>query len=596
MNSTSKRILSALAETIIPEGKFFPKGGEKDADKILGFFERDRKIINVLKFLLFILEKSCAFSKKTIPERERILRNWRNGTVFQKVIVELFETLIKYAHFDDEEVYLSAGCVYDKSPRSVIEPRYMSQVRSIDEFMDGEILECEAVVVGTGAGGGVVAAELAEKGIAVLMVEMGKFWTRKDFSGRPLEAVRKFYLMKGMTFAIGNAPIFIPAGSMVGGSTAINTGTCWRTPEWILKRWSEELGLKDLSPEKLAPYFERVEKIIQVEEAKDKVIGGIKEVIKRGCEVLGYKHFPLKRNAPDCDAQGVCDFGCPSGARLSVDISYVPRALKSVAALITHARAEEMVISCGAIMTPVLLLKQGIKNKQIGKNLTIHPAVTVGGYFPDVDISPHRSAPQAYCIDSLHKDGILFLGSGLPMELGAVSIPFIGERFSDIMSEYNHVGWFGVMIEDRPSGMVKLFKDRPLIFYFLRRREVELLQRGIIEMANIFLLGGAKQVFLPVRGIEDEVNSYNFELVKKRNDNVSPGQFKIVVGFHPLGTCRMGIDKNTSVVGQDFQVHGIKNLFICDGSVVPTSIAVNPQETIMALATKASEAIAERIL
>lgn len=627
LSDEEKRILAAVAEAIIPPGRFFPKGGYEDVRKIDRFLTTTGAFSQVYKIALRTLELSSAwhypfkkFSKLPISEREKILTRWRNGNILQKAITDILCETIKVAHFSDEEVYSKLGCIWDKSPNNVPQPRYMTQVKNSSECSDGEVIECDAVVVGTGAGGAVVAKELAEKGIATLIIEEGKYWTRKDFSGRLARSTEKFYRNRGYIFAFGNAVIPLPMGKMVGGSTAINTGTCWRTPEWILRRWVRELGISELSPDKLEPYFERVESILQVETAKDKVIGKIAKVIARGCETLGYRHFPVKRNAPDCDAQGVCNFGCPTDARRSTNISYIPLALRSSALLLEETKAKKVIVkngkaigieaesvqkgkkifvhsrvvvlSCGAIMTPVLLLSQKICNSsgEVGKNLTIHPGVNVCALLDD-DISPYKSTLQGYCVDTFHRLGVLLLHAGLPIDAGAPIIPFVGRKFSEVMSNLNHIASFGAMVEDSPSGRVYLVKDQPFVFYWVKRRELSLLKFGVETIVKIFLKAGAKEVYPLVKGF-DVISSWK-EFEKFRSRNFPPSSYKIAA-FHPLGTCRMGINPKNSVVDQFHQTHDVKNLYICDGSVIPTSIAVNPQETIMALSTKAADEILKK--
>lgn len=622
-----RKIILSISEAVIPPGKFFDAGSVKDVEKIERFLNDNRYAEFFFKILLVSIENLFAFSPfstRPLEKRRELLHKWKAKSGIKGFIVEAISAIIKFVHFYDEDVYTRAGCVWNKAPQVVPDAPYKQQIKSADDFSNGEVIECEAVVVGSGAGGGVVAKELAERNIATVIVEEGKYWTRKDFTGQAVESFRKFYRRPSEMFTFGNTIIGLPMGKMVGGSTAINTGTCWRTPEWILNRWVKELGLVDFSPEKLEPYFKRVEAILRIEEAKDEIIGGIKNVIARGCDALGFRHYPVKRNAPDCDAQAVCDFGCPTDARLSTNVSYIPYALRSSALLLEETRASRIliengravgieaesvssnkkitirskvvVLACGAIMTPAFLLKQRICNSSglVGKNLTIHPGVGVGAYFENDDISPHKHTPQGYCIDSLHREGILFLGSGLPIDLGAIAIPYIGEKFSEVMSGYEHTAWFGAMIEDSPSGRVFLFNGRPLIFYWLKRREIELLKKGIVTLSRVYLHAGAKHVFPPVRGLE-EINSLSDlnHLIQKK---ISAREFKTIVAFHPLGTCRMGVNPATSVVNMNHETWDIKNLFICDGSVVPTSIAVNPQETIMALSTRAAEKIAERIL
>lgn len=621
-----RQILASISEAVIPPGKFFNGGGEKDAERIERFFNDNRYTRFFLKILLFLIERLFTFGKfssSPLEKRRELLKKWKAKSGVKGFLVEALSAIIKFAHFYDGEVFTRAGCVWNKAPEVVPEPPYKGQIRTADDFSNGDVIECEAVVVGSGAGGGVVAKELSERNIATVIIEEGKYWTRKDFTGQAIESFRKFYRRPYEMLTFGNTIIGLPMGKLVGGSTAINTGTCWRTPEWILTRWVKEFGLVELSPEKLEPYFRRVEAILRVEEAKEKVIGGIKNVIARGCDALGFRHYPVKRNAPDCDAQAVCDFGCPTDARLSTNISYIPNALRSSALLLEETRAGKLlvengkavgieaesvrtnkkvtikakvvILACGSVMTPAFLLKQKLCNSSglVGKNLTIHPGVGVGAYFENDDISPHKHTPQGYCIDSLHREGILFLHAGLPVDLGAVAIPYIGKKFSEIMSCFEHTAWFGAMIEDSPSGRVYLINGKPLIFYWLKRREIELLKKGIITLSRIYLHAGAKHVFPPVRWLE-EINSVaelNYLMQKK----ISARDFKTVVAFHPLGTCRIGIDSRNSVVNKNHETWDIKNLFICDGSVVPTSIGVNPQETIMALSTRAAEKIAEKV-
>lgn len=628
LTTKEKAILAKAAEVIVPKGSFFEAGGKKDAEKIAAWLEATKNLNIAYKAALAALEEFTRlrypfrpFSQLPKRDRERVLQEWWRGGVVQRAAADLICETVKATHFDDEAIYKKIGCIWDKSAKQVEPERTMRQVQSAKECTE-EVIECEAVVVGTGAGGAVVAKELAERGHAVLMIEEGKFWTRKDFSGRFLDAAKKFYHNSGANFALGNTLIPIPLGKMVGGSTAINTGTCWRTPQWILKRWVAEFGLKNLSYEKLLPYFERVEAILQVEEAKPKVVGGIASVIGRGCNELGYRHFPLRRNAPECDGQGVCNFGCPTDARRSTNVSYVPLALRAGAQLLTEARATEVltekgravgvafestetgktirvhakivVLACGSIMTPALLLKQGIcqESRALGQNLTLHPAVTVCALFEKDPIDSYRFAPQGYCVDTFHRQGILLLGAGLPLDAGASALQFIGKRFAKVMSQFPHIASFGAMVEDRPSGRVFLHRGKPRIFYWLRKKELSLLKRGVDILCQIYLVAGAKEVYPLVREVEAITSERELEAFQERT--FPPSSFRIA-SFHPLGTCRMGRDPHRSVVSEDHETHSIKNLFICDGSVLPSSIAVNPQETIMALSTRAAEGIAKRI-
>lgn len=629
LSNDEKKILTAIAEVTVPPGKFFGRGGEADVQKLDRFLESHRGFSIAYRLALYLLELSPAlappfrrFSRQSLEQRETILWKWRNGNPLQIAAIDLLCDPLKTAHFSDEGVYSRLGCVWNKNPAFAPKPPYMRQVRPASELSNGEVLECDVVVVGTGAGGAVVAKELAEKGCAVLLLEEGKYWTRKDFSGHLVDATKNFYRNRGLTFALGNTLIPVLMGRMVGGSTAVNTGTCWRTPPWILDKWANELGLSELSPAQLEPYFERVERILQVAPPSEETLGGIAKVIARGCDRLGYHHFPLLRNAPDCDGQGTCTFGCPTDARRSTNISYVPLALRTGALLMEEARATKVlidrgtavgveaasvrtgkrfsvrakgvVLACGAIMTPSFLLSQKICNSSrcIGRNLTLHPAVNVCALLPDDEIAFYKHVPQGYCIDTFHRKGILLLGTGLPIDASAAVIPLVGRKFSEVMSELDHVASFGVLVEDRPSGRVVVIRGKPQIFYWLRKRELSLLKFGIEVLTEVFLAAGAKEVY-PLHRRSPTISSRD-DLKRFREKSFPPSSFR-VASFHPLGTCRMGIDPNRSVVNPSHETHDLKKLFICDGSVVPTSVGVNPQETIMALSTRGADQIAKRI-
>jgi len=618
-----RNVLRAVAEAVIPPGKYFDGGGEKDVEKIESYLQEDKQAEIVYKAIIHILDyltrisKLRGFCSLRIEERRKLLEKWSEGSILKRAICEVLITTLKVSHFSDDGIYSSLGCIWDKSPKSYQIPPYMSNVQN---DIDGNEIECDVVVVGSGAGGAVVAKELAEKGFGVIILEEGKYYTRKDFTGKAGESFRKFYREKGLTFAIGNAFIPIPMGKMVGGSTAINTGTSWRTPPWILEKWVKEFNLRELSPEKMEKYFEKVEKTIQVEETKRKVIGKIADVIARGCEALGYNHYPVKRNAPECDGQGVCTFGCPTDAKKSTNISYIPMALKDGALLLEETRfkklimknrrvegviaqtssgkeiqirAKVVVLSCGGIMTPFHLLQQdGFKNKNIGKNLTIHPATSVLAYCPNDDIRQYNHVPQGYCVDTFMKMGILLLHGGLPIDAGAGAIPFIGEKFSFAMSNIDKIASFGAMIEDDPSGIVFPIGRRPFVFYWIKEREKKLLKLGTEIVIKIFLSAGSHEIWPMIRKCPPIKNWRDYEKFLKMD---FPPHDYILSAFHPLGTCRMGICPSKSVVDENHKVWDTENLYIVDGSVVPSSIGVNPQITIMALATRAAEKVAERL-
>ncbi len=207
-----------------------------------------------------------------------------------------------------------------------------------------KICEAEVVVIGTGAGGAVVGRELAERGLAVVFVEEGEHYRRDAFDGSAIHAHQRFYRA---AFAFGNAIIPLFVGRLVGGSTAINTGTSFRTPSWVLDRWCGEIGTDEFAPQTMARHFDRVESELQVRAAERRVIGPIADVMARGCEKLGWSHAPIRRNAPECDGSGFCDFGCRTDARRGTNLSYIPPALEKGAVLLTGLRADRVLMERG---------------------------------------------------------------------------------------------------------------------------------------------------------------------------------------------------------------------------------------------------------
>src|SRR5687768_15706682 len=331
------RTLVAVAEAALPAGRFIPAANEDTVDKVLSFASTLPTALQTgLAGLLRGIDAQAwltgrrSFAKLQPPKRLAILQKWRHGDAIRRLMLRALVSPLKIAHFDDPQLYKRLGCVYDvERAKGEAKPAYMRD--RVHAELDGDLaVDCDVVVVGTGAGGAVVGRELAEAGLAVVFVEEGRYFDRTQFTGRAFPMQQKLYRRGGSTFSVGNVGIPIPLGQTVGGTTTVNSGTCYRTPDRVLKDWQRELGLAELGPDQMAPYFDRVESVLGVDYAKAELMGGNGRVIARGCDKLGFsQHGPLKRNAPDCDGQGVCCFGCPTDAKRSTNVSYIPLALKA---------------------------------------------------------------------------------------------------------------------------------------------------------------------------------------------------------------------------------------------------------------------------
>ncbi len=629
LTASQHATLVALAEAALPEGRYLPAANAHTVDRVERFVETlPSPVQRALDGLLRSLDVQAwitarrSFANAPIPKRLAILDGWRRGDAVRRLMLRALVSPLKIAHFDNPELYRQLGCVYETHAKPEPKPAYFRErVHALSPGTNGDgdlAVEADVVVVGTGAGGAVVGRELAEAGLAVVFVEEGAYFDRSEFTSRPFAMQQKLYRRGGSTFSIGNTAIPIPLGQTVGGSTTVNSGTCFRTPDRVLEEWVHELGLAELAPDRLGSYFERVEAVLGVEPARRELLGGTGRVIARGCRELGFtKHGPLRRNAPACDGQGVCCFGCPTDAKRSTNVSYIPLALRAGAELFTGAkvtriivdggvargvvartanghlltvRARAVVVSCGAILTPLLLSAQGLgaSSGQLGKNLSIHPAAGALAEF-DEQILPWNGIPQGYSIEELHDEGILFEGAMVPLEMTMSMTQMIGPELIRLAESFDHVASFGFMVEDSSRGSVSSVMNQPVIRYWLTDRDVAHIKRGMDVLAQVFFAAGARRVHTAINGF-DVLESPD-DLARLRRANLRPWDLDLSA-YHPLGTARMGSDPAASVIGPDHEVHDTRRLYVVDGAAVPSSIGVNPQITIMALATRAAEKIA----
>ena len=468
----------------------------------------------------------------------------------------------------------------------------------------------DACVIGSGAGGAPVAKELAEGGMTVAMLEDGERFTTDDLTARPREMTTRLYRDAGQITTVGNTPILLPLGRAVGGTTLVNSGTCFRTPAPVLELWRERFGLAALTEAEMEPWFRRVERILNVSQVPRELAGHNAEVAKRGADALGWSNDYIYRNAKGCVGSGVCAFGCPTSAKQHTGVTYVPRAWDAGATTYSEVRAREIVakdgrargvvahtrgggilrvecdhviVACGAIHTPLLLRRNGIggESGELGENLAIHPATAVRALF-DETIDMHVGVPQSLYVDEFADEGIMFEGAAGPPDYLATTLPFSGERHRDLMLQFRHLAQFGVMVSDLSRGSVRERAGRVEIRYDLCREDVETFRRGIELVAQMFWEAGARRVFLPVEGAHELTEPSEHPLA---GSEVSASSFALMA-FHPLGTARADAAPERGVVDGDLRVHGVDGLYVSDASAVPSSLGVNPQITIMALASR----------
>jgi choline dehydrogenase-like flavoprotein len=474
-------------------------------------------------------------------------------------------------------------------------------------------LRCDTVVVGSGASGAVVARILSEAGEDVVVLEEGRHMPGLGHMRRS-EVMRHMWREAGVSVALGlgNTPaVNLMVGKGMGGSSLFTGGVCYRTPAHVLDRWAREFGLTDLTPARMEPYFQEVEHALQVVEVPKEMRSQSVHAFDRGATALGYPLKSLHRNTNGCRGCGRCLFVCPHGAKLSVDLSYLPQAEAAGARLYSRCRidrvatengraagvrgrlpgggrmevrARRVVVACGALFTPILLARSGVgrQSRQLGRNLTLHPGFRVFGRF-DERLDGWRGAFQSAYSDAFAAERLNLISIYVPPGVFAAQVAGAGAAWLARVAEVGHVAQFGAMLHDLSGGRVHRGLGRaPIVTYRMNAADRALTSRAIRILGDTFLAAGARELYLPIFGMAPLSADAFLRLDLDR----IPGHHFECASQHPLGSCRMGTDPKTSVIKEDGESWELPGLYVVDGSVFPTSLGVNPQVSIMAMATR----------
>jgi hypothetical protein len=474
---------------------------------------------------------------------------------------------------------------------------------------------CDAIVIGSGAGGAFAARSLARAGLTTVIVEEGERWTVERIRAtHPLERFASIYREAGSTVAIGRPPISLPIGRAVGGTTVINSGTCFPPPAAVARSWHQDHGLALAEPERLAERVGDVEATLGVAPAPSQVLGRNAELALEGGAALGWRAAPLRRNAPGCRGACQCAIGCPNNAKAGVHLNALPQACEagariasglSVTRILTEGgrgsgvearrpdgsavriAAPLIVVAAGAIYTPPLLRRSGLGgHPRIGRNLSIHPAIGVSASF-DEEVVPWRGVMQSVGIEELHeRHGILIEATSTPPGMGAVSAPGYGVHLRRRLERAANTATLGAMIGDSPSGRV-LGSRRPLVSYSLSAGDGRRLVTAVGAMARVLLAAGAREVELgggvrPVRSEAEIVSALTAIDVRRLR----------LAAFHPTGTTSAGSDPARHPVDPEGRLRGVEGVWVADASILPSCPGVNPQISIMAAALGVGEAAA----
>lgn len=505
----------------------------------------------------------------------------------------------------------------------ITEGRYLPRGRDL-------ALSCDVVVIGSGAGGAVIATELAEEGYDVVVLEEGGNTPAPVYGKlRPTETMRRMgrEAWTYTAYPVGDTPfIGVTMGRTIGGSSTMTGGVCYRIPAVIADRWEKELGLTGYSAAEMEPYFERVERAMRVQEVPASMRSRSTTIFDEGVSKLGHPLKSMRRNMTGCAGHGRCNFGCPRGAKLSVDISYLPRARQRGVRIHSDCLVERVLVKggraagvtgrvlnggegrpgarftvhanavfacAGTLHTPKILHKSGVgrgRRGVLGNGITLHPSFRVGALF-DREVAGWDGALQSAYSDGWEHEGITLNSAYLPLNILAATVPGVGRDYLARVREMGKLAVFGVLVHDDAGGRLWNGPGRePWLTYRMAPRDKERFIRGIHVLATAWFEAGAKRVFLPIFGAAP-IDSPDG--LRKVDTSISAKNFESA-SFHPLGSARMGTDERKSVVRPTGETWDLPGLWVADGSVFPTSIGVNSQLPIMAMATRIASEFLQR--
>lgn len=491
--------------------------------------------------------------------------------------------------------------------------------------------EADVVIVGSGPAGAVLAYELARAGSRVVLLEEGPPFVPSEFVPDASRSMARTMRESGLRTTRGTIVPTMQANCLGGGSL-VNSAICARPPEFVFERWRNGFELEKVSRAELDPHYDAVAEFLGISPTPENVQGQRNLLFRQGCEKLGYSCEPISRNVRGCRGSGECFTGCRNRAKQSMDISYIPAAIRAGARVYTsvqvqkvlrsgvralgvegqvvepfsgrpghrfEVRGKVVVLAAGCMATPVLLQKSGgLANRsgQVGRNLQFHPGVAVAGIFRE-PIDPQFGATQGY--QSLHflREGFKLETLWAPPAVLAARMPGFGHDLLGRFAELPQMAvWDAIGSANRSLGTVKARARSmdPQLSYHLHPKDLEMLVRSLFVLCEIFFAAGAVKVAPGVlHGVAAELHSLG-EAEVLREHPIRANDL-MIGGNHAFCTTRMHGDPERGVVDESGRCHDLENLYIADTGIFPQCPSVNPMFTAMALSHRQAGTIAGRI-
>lgn len=486
-----------------------------------------------------------------------------------------------------------------------------------------ERLSADAVVIGSGAGGGPAASALAEAGLEVIVLEAGPRYETRDFSGDESEMVGR--LMKATRASDSGHELY--AGACVGGSTVVNDALCWPTPTEVLEQWRAEHGLEGVRDAEFASFVAQVLAEIGASPTDLAHTNKNARALERGASRLGWAGQPMARNVRGCVNLGLCNLGCPSGAKQSALLTWVPRAERAGARVVSSALATRIetasgevravqaarldpttgaevgslrvettrvILAAGVLATPALLLQSAL-GENAGAGLQFHSSVYVTARFAE-PVHGYYGPTMSYAISELsdvngrHGPGIMLENVSVMPLSTAGGLPGFGAALAGPMEVLPYLARAVAVLRDHSRGRLELDADgASRISYPFTRDDLDRTRAGMLALARAYLASGAEEVFLPVNALAPVRRER--ELADLESLALTTRDTSLIYAVHLFGGAVMGGDPRTSCCDETGRVRGVKGLWVSDAAALPENTGVNPQVTIMANALRVASGI-----
>lgn len=646
------RLLVAVCDTLAPalpgvtEGVFARAASDLNVPQILAdvlyqIVDQDR--LNLFKLALAALDQPLisgmigsnarSFLDMPLDERTELLAIWAKHPLpllrfgfqaFKRLALFFFYTIInadgRNPNWED---------VGYAGPRPVLASASARPIQPLD-LSDDSVMATDVVIVGSGAGGGVIAAELTAAGLDVIVLEKGGYAADADYHGREMDSTAQLFENKGL-LSSDDLSVVVLAGSTLGGGTTINWCASFRTPDHVLAEWEQTYGVTGFTGADYQAALDAVSKRMNVN--TDESMANVQNAaLERGGQALGYQTGVIPRNVKGCDDCGFCNFGCAVGAKQSGLKTFLLDAYGRGARIAINAEAERVlvergeargvlvtayrldghpvrvtikaravVVAAGAIHTPAVLMRSGLTNANIGRNLHLHPTSVAYGLYEEPVYGwsgpmMSRYVPEFSRLDDGY--GVSLQTAPIHPGIAAVVLPWAnGVQHKQMMQQLAHLGNIIAITRDREGGQIRLDRaGRPVIHYQLAPYDRAHLVRGVREALKIHHAAGAVEVGGPHSTPLVWRTGQDFErfLTQVEATKVRRNAYALL-SAHQMSSCRMGSSPLRGAINPTGETFEVRNLFVADGSALPTALGVNPMLTIMGVAHVIAQHVKARL-